>query len=211
MFYDVFTELCENKGTTPLQVRKDLGISHSTMASWKSRGLTPNPITIAKLAEYFHVSSGYLLGKDDYSIPVSDYTSDIIVQMFNILNLSPQDQKAFDSLMTAFGKAHKKLHTALHDDSFNQKLCSVLDDAELQGFYTNVQGLIVSLDMLEALNPEGIYQLRENYKKWNDGMAAFNKVYSRLNEKGRQVALERMQEVVEVPRYQREQEQADSD
>lgn len=61
MFYDVFVTLCANKGVTPVQVRKILGISQSTMASWKSRNLTPNATTLVKLADYFGVSIDSLL------------------------------------------------------------------------------------------------------------------------------------------------------
>lgn len=40
-FYSIFERLCHEKNITPARVRKDLQISQSTMASWKSRGLTP--------------------------------------------------------------------------------------------------------------------------------------------------------------------------
>lgn len=61
MFYDNFLILCSDNGVSPLQVRKDLGISQSTMASWKSRGLTPKYETLLKLADYFGVSVDYLV------------------------------------------------------------------------------------------------------------------------------------------------------
>ena len=38
MFYDCFEKLCKERDKTPAQVRKELGISQSTMGSWKSRG-----------------------------------------------------------------------------------------------------------------------------------------------------------------------------
>lgn len=62
MFYDIFESLCTESGVTPAEVRKDLGISQSTMASWKSRGLTPNANTLVQLAEYFHTTPAYLMG-----------------------------------------------------------------------------------------------------------------------------------------------------
>lgn len=75
MFYDIFTSLCEKRGTTPARVRFDLGISQSTMASWKSRQLTPNATTLQKIADYLYVPVDYLLGaeleSDDYDQLVS--------------------------------------------------------------------------------------------------------------------------------------------
>lgn len=54
-FYTIFERLCSEKGVSPAQVRATLGISQSTMASWKSRGLTPKYDTAKKLAQYFGV------------------------------------------------------------------------------------------------------------------------------------------------------------
>ena len=61
-FYTIFEQLCNEKNTSLAQVRADLGISQSTMASWKSRNLTPKAETVRKLANYFGVSVDYLLG-----------------------------------------------------------------------------------------------------------------------------------------------------
>lgn len=61
-FYSKFEQLCQSKGITSVRVREELGISQSTMASWKSRGLTPKYETVKKLADYFGVTVDYLLG-----------------------------------------------------------------------------------------------------------------------------------------------------
>lgn len=61
-FYTIFEQLCNEESISPAQVRTDLGINQSTMASWKSRNLTPKAETIQKLADYFGVSVDYLLG-----------------------------------------------------------------------------------------------------------------------------------------------------
>ena len=63
MFYDCFEKLCKERDKTPAQVRKELGISQSTMGSWKSRGLTPNAATLMQLADYFETTVDVLLGK----------------------------------------------------------------------------------------------------------------------------------------------------
>lgn len=60
-FYSMFERLCNEKGVSPAQVRADLGISQSTMASWKSRGLTPKYDTAKKLAQYFGIEVDDLL------------------------------------------------------------------------------------------------------------------------------------------------------
>ena len=63
MFYDIFEKLCAEMEVSPADVRKAIGVSQSTMASWKSRGLTPKYDTLKKLSDFFGVSVDYLQGK----------------------------------------------------------------------------------------------------------------------------------------------------
>ena len=67
-FYSKFEQLCQKRGVSFSRVREDLGISQSTMASWKSRGLTPKYETVKKLASYFGVTVDYLLGEEENSV-----------------------------------------------------------------------------------------------------------------------------------------------
>lgn len=60
-FYEKFEELCAANGTSPVRVRKDLGLSQSTVASWKSRSLTPKLETIVTIAGYFGVPVTHLM------------------------------------------------------------------------------------------------------------------------------------------------------
>ena len=64
MFFFFFEELCEKNNTTPNKVAKDLGLSNATTTKWK-KGATPQGKTLAKVADYFDVSTDYLLGKTD--------------------------------------------------------------------------------------------------------------------------------------------------
>lgn len=60
MFYDVFTSLCEKKGVTPNKALTDCGISRTSPAKWRE-GATPRGVTLQKLADYFGVTTDYLL------------------------------------------------------------------------------------------------------------------------------------------------------
>ena len=62
MFYDNFIALCSQKGVTPSAVMKSIGLNKSSATYWK-KGSMPTSSTIQKLADYFGVSCGYLLGK----------------------------------------------------------------------------------------------------------------------------------------------------
>ena len=62
MFYDLYLELCKEKGVTPTRAAIEIGISKATPSTWKKRGLTPQGETLNKIANYFDVSTDYLLG-----------------------------------------------------------------------------------------------------------------------------------------------------
>ena len=61
-FYELFDQLCSEKGVTPTQVARDNKITQQTVSHWKTRGSTPNGETLKKLASYFSVTTDYLLG-----------------------------------------------------------------------------------------------------------------------------------------------------
>ena len=87
MFYDVFEKLCRENGVSLAQVRKDLSISQSTMASWKSRNLTPKSDTLQRLAEYFNVSVGYLLGEEREQVVIPGRLSIIETNQEDLKNI----------------------------------------------------------------------------------------------------------------------------
>lgn len=64
MFYDRFELLCKNKGMTPTAVARENGITQQAVSLWKQRGSTPNANTIKTLADYFGVSTDFILGND---------------------------------------------------------------------------------------------------------------------------------------------------
>ncbi len=64
MFFDVYKLLCEQVGKSPTAVALEIGIGRGTVSAWKSEGRTPSGTTLHKVADYFHVSTDYLLGKE---------------------------------------------------------------------------------------------------------------------------------------------------
>lgn len=64
MFYDVFTDLCERKGVSPNKALTDCGISRTSTAKWRE-GAIPRGVTLQKLADYFGVTTDYLLTREE--------------------------------------------------------------------------------------------------------------------------------------------------
>lgn len=60
MFYDNFIVLCKKKSVAPTRVALDIGLSKSAPIKWRS-GAIPNGDGLQKLADYFGVTTDYLL------------------------------------------------------------------------------------------------------------------------------------------------------
>lgn len=72
MFYDKFKELCKKKGVSCNKAAIEIGLSNATPTTWKKRGLTPKSDTLAKIADYFGVTTDYLLGTEQKEKPTGD-------------------------------------------------------------------------------------------------------------------------------------------
>lgn len=105
MFWNVFSTLCAEKGVSPNRVAVELGLSNATTTGWKKRGSTPNSTTLRMLANYFDVSTDYLLGKTDIKEKAPNQNDQ--VQDKNILRIAGRDgtyveRKLTDEQMRAF-------------------------------------------------------------------------------------------------------------
>lgn len=70
MFFNRFKQLCDQKNISVYRACTDIGLNRSAVAKWKNGG-KPNGSTAAKLAEYFGVTTDYLLGQSEESTPAS--------------------------------------------------------------------------------------------------------------------------------------------
>jgi len=64
VFYDLFCDLCKKKGVSVTKATVEIGLSRTIGTKWKNTGATPNGETLNKIASYFDVPVGYLLGND---------------------------------------------------------------------------------------------------------------------------------------------------
>ena len=72
MFSEVFMRLVQEKGITTYQVAKATGISQGLMGQYKKGDKIPTAQNLIKIADYFGVSTDYLLGKEDKKEPSSE-------------------------------------------------------------------------------------------------------------------------------------------
>lgn len=162
MFYDIFTELCDEKGVTPTTVRKELGISQSTMASWKSRGLNPSASLLVQLAEYFGTTPAYLLGNRYARYP-------------SPMPLARDYLPAYYDMAINFDKIQAEM-----DKKSVAETGKTLDELEREYWE-------------DQLLPGGLFVIKQ--------------AFDSLNREGQKKAIERVQELTEIPKYQAKKQQ----
>lgn len=65
MFSDIFIELTQKKGITMYELSQKTNIQQSLLSNYKSGKKKPALENIIKLADFFNVSTDYLLGRTD--------------------------------------------------------------------------------------------------------------------------------------------------
>jgi len=68
VFFNRFRALCEQKNVSVYRACTDIGLNRSAVAKWKNGG-KPNGSTAVRLAEYFGVTTDYLLGQSEEKLP----------------------------------------------------------------------------------------------------------------------------------------------
>ena len=72
MFWDNYRALCEKANKTPNGAAGEIGVSSGTVTGWKN-GAIPRRSVMEKIAAYFGVTVGYLLGEHAPSAPPPEY------------------------------------------------------------------------------------------------------------------------------------------
>lgn len=70
MFYSRLQQLAKDRGTTVTEVIRELKMSSGNLSRWKS-GIVPSGKTLQKIADYFDVTTDFLLGNSDTRKPIS--------------------------------------------------------------------------------------------------------------------------------------------
>ncbi|MBE6985947.1 MAG: helix-turn-helix domain-containing protein [Ruminococcaceae bacterium] len=77
MFFDRLKKLCDERGISAYKACTDIGLNRAAVAKWKN-GSIPSGSTAAKLADYFGVTTDYLLGKENKKAPTVSGERDIL-------------------------------------------------------------------------------------------------------------------------------------
>ncbi len=81
-------ELRLQAGLTQKQLGERINVTKSVISYYELQERYPSPETLIKLADVFHVSVDFLLGRDSHRlIDVSDLSSEEIQSLQNIINV----------------------------------------------------------------------------------------------------------------------------
>ncbi len=97
-FWEQFYNLCISHGSKPNPVAKELGFSSSTVTQWKN-GSVPSSKSVSKIAEYFNVSTDYLLGTETSEEPLDETDQQILMLARKSRVLSPEDKEKFMNVL----------------------------------------------------------------------------------------------------------------
>ncbi len=64
MFYETFCRLCLIHGLTPSGAATKIGFNRASVTMWKNTGKAPKQELLLKIADFFGVTTDYLLGYD---------------------------------------------------------------------------------------------------------------------------------------------------
>lgn len=92
MFFDTFYSLCQSKGVSCKRAAEDIGLSNSITTKWKKTGATPGGETLQKIAQYFGVSTDFLLGKEKMPLVNED---EELTEYLQVLKTRPECRMLF--------------------------------------------------------------------------------------------------------------------
>lgn len=87
MLNDRIKELRQARHMTQVELAKALGLTKQCVSNWENDNVAPSVEMLVKIADYFCVSTDYLLGRNEsYNLNVSDLTAEEIVHIQQLIN-----------------------------------------------------------------------------------------------------------------------------
>lgn len=95
--FDRVKSLANSQGVSISRLEEDLGFGKNSLYSWKTK--TPNGDRLAKVADYFGVTTDYLLGRDDPEQQPVDVADKKSLLTYQGIPLSDEDRELIIRLM----------------------------------------------------------------------------------------------------------------
>lgn len=117
MFFQILNALCKKNNATVTAVTKELNMSTSKVTAWKN-GTIPNGTILIKIAQYFNVSTDYLLGLTDNPNSATNNLTENEQDILKILRSIPDERKQtkFVGYIEAEAKKYINQNNNITDD-----------------------------------------------------------------------------------------------
>ena len=209
MFYDRFYKLCQDSNVTPTQVARNLDIRQSTVSMWKKQGTTPKYDTTKKLADYFGVSVDYLLGRETdvkYLLDAGKRAHNMGERIQTIRISKGLTRKEVASRCKIAEQIIDDYESGRSSPEFEimDKIAYALDVPVTAWMGYVFTGRINGRDVYEPSHD--IIDVVIDEEK-EDQPSIVERIFislNQLNNAGQQKAVERVEELTEIPKYQRQ-------
>lgn len=94
MFYETYCELCEKHGLSPSGAASKIGFNRASVTVWKNSGKAPKQELLVRIADYFGVTTDYLLGQESApAAPVRDILDEVDIAFYDGYKELSEDDK----------------------------------------------------------------------------------------------------------------------
>lgn len=100
--FERIKKLAERRGKSLRQVAFDIGISENYLYRFKNQSKKPGGEMLEKLADYFHVSTDYLLGRSEENKELTVDEALDHAMSFNGKPISDHDREVVKSIVEAY-------------------------------------------------------------------------------------------------------------
>jgi transcriptional regulator with XRE-family HTH domain len=97
--------LRERRGLSQGEAAKKMGIVRTTYSNYEAGNREPDNDTLKKIAEFFEVSTDYLLGRESTGI-INDQTKNAALEIYS--RLPQEDKTLIDDMIKALEKRREK-------------------------------------------------------------------------------------------------------
>lgn len=108
MFPERLKKLREEAGLTQTAIAKELETSQPSYQNWETGTRNPSRETIQKLADFFGVSTDYLLGNTDIKNPEETISDVDMLFRRTSKDLTPEQQEVFKQELMDFMEMRRK-------------------------------------------------------------------------------------------------------
>lgn len=102
MFSERIKKLRDEKNISQIDLAEYLGISQQALSKWENNKTEPDNDSLIKIAQYFNVSTDYLLGNSESRNNLQPYESELEKVLFSkAKELSDEDKRTVLSVINA--------------------------------------------------------------------------------------------------------------